>query len=587
MTHGPMWLLRATTDRLSFRIAFLLAVVLFPLTLAASYTASALMIEARGRAQAALKGETVMAAGEELRNINRVVGAAEALALILPPLAGDATACTKMAMEFQAGRPEFSFVGLMGNDNVTTCSTRQARADYSDQAVFKTASDEDNGVILLQGQSKDDNQHLLTITAPAYDTDRNRVGYVALSIPHTQMQALPHPQNQRKQLDLLTYDIDGDLLTASVPMEDAQRLLPKDRALAALTGPNPVTFADSANDDTERVYAVVPLVAGQVFALGIRDASDSVNILPAVLGAPVLVPGLIWLASLIVSWLAVEYLVIRHVRRLSTSITAFAQGARIIDDVEMDGAAFEIREIAAAYESLTDNVIRNEAELEYAIHEREVLLREVHHRVKNNLQLIASIMSMQIRREKVPKVRIMLKALQDRVLSLASVHREMLQTSGLADIHADELLHSILQQIASRSDVDAGPAARGISITDDIDPVRMTPDQAVPLALLLTEAINTAIQHLGDLDAQTPQIHVAFKRRSDGKFQLSIIAELEGKYSRNAPESTQVDLGTQLMIGFGRQLGAKLEQAIADGRYRATIIFDLMELAQGDANAPA
>ncbi len=78
---------------------------------------------------------------------------------------------------------------------------------------------------------------------------------------------------------------------------------------------------------------------------------------------------------------------------------------------------------------------------------KEVLLREVHHRVKNNLQLIASIINMQIRKAESPEAKLLMRGLQDRVMSLATIHRELYQTSGVTDIRADELLSRIVRQV--------------------------------------------------------------------------------------------------------------------------------------------
>ena len=93
------------------------------------------------------------------------------------------------------------------------------------------------------------------------------------------------------------------------------------------------------------------------------------------------------------------------------------------------------------------SVLHDEAMLEDSVHQKDVLLLEVHHRVKNNLQLIASIMNLQIRKSINPEARVMLRNLHDRVMSLATVHRELYQTSGLVDVRADELLESIVSQV--------------------------------------------------------------------------------------------------------------------------------------------
>ena len=113
----------------------------------------------------------------------------------------------------------------------------------------------------------------------------------------------------------------------------------------------------------------------------------------------------------------------------------------------MTGAPGELVELADAYGMMVDTILQDEAEMEDMVHQKEVLLREVHHRVKNNLQLIASIMNMQMRQARTLEARDLMKSLHDRVMSLATVHRGLYQTSGLTDVRANELMDDILRQL--------------------------------------------------------------------------------------------------------------------------------------------
>lgn len=150
-------------------------------------------------------------------------------------------------------------------------------------------------------------------------------------------------------------------------------------------------------------------------------------------------PALMWLASLIVAWLAAEHQMLRHIRALRDAMVTFGKGQRMIALPDLSRAPNELRDVGQAFDRMVDGVLHDAAELEDAVHQKEVLLREVHHRVKNNLQLIASIMNLQMRKAFSPEAKLLVKGLHDRVMSLATVHRELYQTSGLTDVRADEL----------------------------------------------------------------------------------------------------------------------------------------------------
>ena len=90
-----------------------------------------------------------------------------------------------------------------------------------------------------------------------------------------------------------------------------------------------------------------------------------------------------------------KLLVTWHIRDLRAAIMRFAQGHRASTDLDMSLAPGEIRDATEAFVQLTETIRRDDADLEHALHQKEGLLGEMHHRVKNNLQRIASIISMQ------------------------------------------------------------------------------------------------------------------------------------------------------------------------------------------------
>jgi two-component sensor histidine kinase len=329
----------------------------------------------------------------------------------------------------------------------------------------------------------------------------------------------------------------------------------------------------------------VPLVPGQIYALGSwPPRSDS----QALGTALVLLPALMWLASLIVAWLAVERLVIRHIGRLSGSMTSFAGGNRLVGDIAMPGAAAELREMASAYEAMTEAILHDEAELEDMVHQREVLLREVHHRVKNNLQLIASIINMQLRRTRSEEARTVMRGLQDRVMSLATIHRELYQTSGQSDIQVAELLGNIVRQIGNL----AGTAKRRIEIATRIDAVEMTPDQAVPLALLVAEALTNALKHAAAPRGSVPDFALSFLRDGPEAVELCVRNSAAGPRPALGDSAQEGDedggLGSQLIDAFAMQLGGRVERRHDDGTYELRLRFALRPLLHGEArNAPS
>ncbi|MFN4102661.1 MAG: histidine kinase dimerization/phosphoacceptor domain -containing protein, partial [Pararhodobacter sp.] len=143
---------------------------------------------------------------------------------------------------------------------------------------------------------------------------------------------------------------------------------------------------------------MVPIIPGVVYALGSWPRST--------LGwaqlSPILFPVLMLLVGLAVAFGAVNALVIRYIKRLKANLDEFAHSRRIVPLSSRPGLPKELAEIDQAWTQLATQLVQDEAELENMVHEKNVLLKEIHHRVKNNLQLIASIVNLKIRRATSP-----------------------------------------------------------------------------------------------------------------------------------------------------------------------------------------
>ena len=212
------------------------------------------------------------------------------------------------------------------------------------------------------------------------------------------------------------------------------------------------------------------------------------------------------------------------------------------------------------------------------------MLREVHHRVKNNLQLIASIMNLQIRKSVNPEAKSVLRTLHERVMSLATVHRELYQTSGLVDVRADELLDSIVAQVLRMG---ARPDQQ-IETKTDFDDIRLTPDQAVPLSLILTEALTNALKHASALEHGKISLSVSLRRTKQDHAMLQVTNTANGNLPP-APNSSleSTGLGQQLMTAFATQLLGKLIKYREDDCYGIRLEFPIAALLITDAVEPA
>jgi len=575
---------RLFPERLGVRIAFALAIALLPLGLISGMQSKSLMDEARARSTAALLGETLLAAAPEAQLIRGARVASQALATTIISLSSNPAQCSAALGRLAAqSAGAYSYIAFIPVSGLATCTSTGEPRDFTESVRLPQmiANPKPDTVVIVNGVAS--GESVLAFGHPVLDDAGTTLGYVSISMPHSMLERRDTSQaglpsrNLLEPITLITFDSGGDILTSSTGLETAPGRLPNDRALTDLQSNVAQTFTATSHTGFERIFAVFPLIENEIYAIGswpVYVAGDTFNLWVS----PYFMPAAMWLASLLVAILATERLVTRHIRTLRRTITGFARGNHRTDDLDMENAALELRDVGEAYLKMTDTILHDEAELENMVHQREVLLREVHHRVKNNLQLISSIINMQMRRLQNPEARVLMKGLQDRVMSLATIHRGLYQTSGLADVRADELLSDIVRQILKMS---TGPG-RTFDVSTKFDDLNLTPDQAVPLSLLLTEALTNAIKYAGSDSAGQPTICITLRR--EGAAQA--VLELKNMVKSDPviiPTDASTGLGTKLLSAFSQQLGAEVVTDLTAGIYTLKVRFTVRSLADAEA----
>jgi two-component sensor histidine kinase len=210
---------------------------------------------------------------------------------------------------------------------------------------------------------------------------------------------------------------------------------------------------------------------------------------------------------------------------------------------------------------------RVEGQIKASLAEKEVLLKEIHHRVKNNLQVISSLVSLQADDSKNEAVCQGLKDVTYRLRSMALVHEKLYQSSDLAHIDFAEYTRSLLSYLWHTH----GAFAADVRMTLDLGSVSLLVDTAVTCGLILNELAVNALQH-------------AFQGRSDGEVKVSLHCGADRRIRLCVTDNgvglpvgfdwrqTQ-SLGLRLVQMLSRQLDATAEVSSGDGT-KFEIIFE-------------
>ncbi len=587
LARAPFW------SGLSARLMLAMGIALLPLALLTYSQTVETQEVAKGRARAAILGDTVMAAGPQIDVFLRARAIAASIAAAMPVLRQDMQSCinTVAALQFKA-EEAFSLIAFTDMNYQIECASSGLRYDLSGFPGIEDwlAPDEPQMRVNLNGPIS--NESIVGFSHPVFDEEGTKLGIVTVSIPHVALnpvEALPYSSLPVVQpMALVTFNAQGEVLTATGGLGGAVNYIPAAQPLASFVGTTAQSFLSMTQSGESRAFAVVPLVEGSLYVIGSWPANRLDNRLLEFDVPAFVFPLLMWAASLMVAWLAAESQVIRHVKSLRSSIVAFAGGNRKLVPLKLGKAAAELREVGEAYEKMTEAVLHDEAEMEDMLHQKEVLMREVHHRVKNNLQLIASILNLQLRSAKSPETKEAMRTVQERVLSLATVHRELYQTSGLVDVRADELFPQIIGHILK---IGSAPGRR-YRIDRKIDSLRLTPDQAVPLALFLTEAMANVMKH-APREANIPiDVSLRLQRAADGMAELEISNPIDSDTAEQPKRPVTLvssdGFGSQLLNAFARQLEGQLVRSAEDDAFRLLLRFPIRDLTSAEARvAPA
>ena len=149
-----------------------------------------------------------------------------------------------------------------------------------------------------------------------------------------------------------------------------------------------------------------------------------------------LLPVLMWILAALITWLLVSRLLVQPLKRLESSVRDYHPGQTTMDLPRKLGPAREIQELRDAFARAVARVDQSELEMTGALEGQRRLVREVHHRVKNNLQVVASLLNIHGRTADTPEARSAYAGISRRVGALSIVHRnhfaEMEENRGIS-----------------------------------------------------------------------------------------------------------------------------------------------------------
>jgi PAS domain S-box-containing protein len=201
---------------------------------------------------------------------------------------------------------------------------------------------------------------------------------------------------------------------------------------------------------------------------------------------------------------------------------------------------------------------QKEERIQNALAEKDVLLGEIHHRVKNNLQIIYSLLDLQSAQISDPVALGMLRDSQNRVRSMAQIHQTLYQSKDFAEVNFGHFLDSLVPTLVSSYGIDS----ERLTLSIEAEQVLLPIDVAIPCGLAVNELISNALKH-AFRPGQDGTITVALKRDADGQVRLSVSDNGIGVPDHIDIANTTT-LGLQLVALLADQLGGDFSMRRSD-----------------------
>ncbi len=267
-----------------------------------------------------------------------------------------------------------------------------------------------------------------------------------------------------------------------------------------------------------------------------------------------LLPLLMWVTAALVTWLLVSRVLIRPLKRLERAVTRFEPGDSGDTLPTGFGPATEIRELRDAFARSITRIEQSERDMAEALDGQRRLVREVHHRVKNNLQVVASLLNIHGRTANSAEARAAYAAIGRRVGALSIVQRnyfaEMEVNRGIA-------LRPLLGELTAELRSGAPESARALTIELDLVSAYTTQDAAVSVAFLVTEMVEYAM-----LNRPEEAVEISLRRTSELTARLCLSSPVLVPDDSKDAEKAQFE---RIIAGLAKQLRSNLDRKL--GRY--------------------
>jgi two-component sensor histidine kinase len=443
---------------------------------------------------------------------------------------------------------------------------------FSDREVFKLVRETGKFAVGAQLASRVTPAAVIPIALPILQGGEFR-GMCAVGISLRSFADLVTPPSTGDRIAVSLVDRRGISLAGSA---EAARILPVAVRLAAAIVGGQKAFREYGQDGQLYEFRLLPLADTSIFVVAAAPVVEGLPTLLADWGGFILVVLALALALAAV-WVGADRWCVQPLRYIRDFADRVARG----DDMKFEPRRRwgpELASVGEGVRAMAAAIASREAELRDGLEQRDHMLREIHHRVKNNLQMISSLLNLQAGEIRSPRIRRFFGDAQNRVLTLSILHRHLYERSSWALVDFQQFISDLVRQISVGRRNPDRPQPR-YQIRAPI--MAVGPDIAIPIGLIVTEAVSSALNRSFE-NVTAPEIRIEAADKA-GTVELTIEDNGAGGGGLFRPDG-RGGFGLTLIRGLAMQLGGEAQISPREGGgMRVAVTFPMPQDQEADA----
>ena len=459
-----------------------------------------------------------------------------------PELRASPADCQQLLQDSLLSPALYFSIAYIAPDGKTQCSapTGLTASDFAQFAWWKPMIARRDFVVGNQYRHKLSGRDVLPVALPLYARDGTFTGALRLSIDMQRLSQRMASNRLPENAVVLLLDHAGDVLAAN------KRVAPDMAKAVAALGPRNFggTFITRTGHTGKWRWAAQPI--GQddkLVAFGMPE-SWLLGITPIYVFGDILLPFLMILFAWAAIWMGTEWLVIRWTTYLKSVSGAYGRGDFAVSTGELEMAPDEFRLLGQEMKKMAQSIDARDIKLSLALQQEKSLAREIHHRVKNNLQIVSSLISLFGGKIVAPDARLAFQQITARVDALSLVHRLIEKSGPLPTVSMKTLFSELVDQIQTSAEADGQKISIGSNVCDCQVPM----DMATPIALFAVEALTLGLY---GSEATIQPVKLSLQPEGDDQLLLTVYNEFlsDASLSERSPSPMRV------LAALAEQLG--------------------------------